>query len=297
MLLPSQPLRDLSERFDICLSGKIAPTNCDIRYRQLYWLMVFDAKGELRSACKLGEQLGVVMKQGFDVPNAFVEIVEQGIKEEHSLEQLQKAYIASKGSQQSFVALQEKVAALRGVAQMAVARFLADQAHAVADPELSRARGLLVEADACSHQVINHQAFANLRSGIVGFLHDHPDHPIALDLLQPLVQVGLKYSFDATGKCSAYASQWLQAKDKTAARQRVCKKLLALCHEAAVAARVKLKTGKPDAYDAPRLTAFLGDPKATLRILENTKTFGVFRPIHAEWRRDAEQKARRSSKM
>ncbi len=58
-MLPSQQLRDLAKTFDICLSGKKSPANCDVRYRQLYWLMVFDQEGELRSACKLGEQLGV----------------------------------------------------------------------------------------------------------------------------------------------------------------------------------------------------------------------------------------------
>ena len=47
MLLPSKEVLELSKRVDICLSGRATPKGCDIRYRQFYWLLVFDAKGEL----------------------------------------------------------------------------------------------------------------------------------------------------------------------------------------------------------------------------------------------------------
>ena len=57
MLLPSDELRELSKRVDVCLSGKTAPKGCDIRYRQLYWLMVFNDGGELMALTRVKRSL------------------------------------------------------------------------------------------------------------------------------------------------------------------------------------------------------------------------------------------------
>jgi hypothetical protein len=288
VLLPSQQLIDLSKRFSICLSGKKSPANCDIRYRQMYWLMVFDDKGELRSACRLGDQLTKVTKQGFDVPNAFVEIVEKAIDSPVSLEQVERDYLASKGSDKAFAALQAKVKDLQGVGQMHVSRFLATASAQAEDPVRSRARGLQVEADACSHQVINHGAFAKLRDGVVRFVAAHPEHPAAVELLQTLLEVGMKYTFDVEAKCRAYAQQW--SRGGQVAHERLAASLLKQAAKMITAAEAKLKNLKPGAYGHLRLQAVRGDAQVVLNGLAATKTFGVFRPIHAEWRTEAKAK-------
>ena len=294
MLLPSQQLRDLAKTFDICLSGKQSPANCDVRYRQLYWLMVFDAKGELRSACKLGEQLGVVTKQGFDVPNAFVEIVEAGSRSKTTLAGLKRAYVESRGSLASFEALREKLDEVHGVGQMGIAAFLAETADKTKDPVLSRARSLLIEAHACSHQVINYGAFSHLRQGLVEFIDEHPSHAFTPKLLQPLLDTGLKYSFDIGVKCRSYAKQW-SGGDVSEARSEL---VAALNKQVAIKlqkANKQLAELKPTAYARPQLLAVVGDAKGLLQAMETTKSYGVFRPIHAEWRREAEAKAKLSS--
>lgn len=291
MLLPSQQLRDLAATFDICLSGKEAPAGCDVRYRQLYWLMVFDQQGELRSACKLGEQLGVVTKQGFDVPNAFVEIVEQGQGSKTTLEGLKRAYLESRGSEAAFEALRNKLDELQGVGQMGIATFLHKAATKTEDPVMSRARSLLIEAHACSHQVINHGAFAHLQKGLANFIGQHPSHAFTPKLLQPLLNVGLKYSFDIEVKCRSYAEQWTSGEGRTAHGDLVA----ALNQQLAVKlqeAMKQLAELEPTAYARPRLLALVGDAKQLLQVMETTKTFGVFRAIHAEWRREAEAKQR-----
>jgi hypothetical protein len=288
VLLPSQQLVDLSKRFAICLSGKKSPANCDIRYRQMYWLMVFDDKGELRSACRLGDQLTKVTKQGFDVPNAFVEVVEQAIASPTSLEQCERDYLASNGSAKAFAALQAKVKELQGVGQMRVAGFLATASGQAKDPVRSRARGLQVEADACSHQVINYEAFAKLRDGVVEFVAAHPEHPAAAELLQPLLEVGMKYSFDLEAKCRAYAQTW--SRGDQVARKKLAARLLKQAAKMVAAAKQGLLERKPGAYGYLRLQAVCGDASAVLAGLETSKTFGVMRPIHAEWRTEAKAK-------
>jgi len=287
-LLPSPELKQLSGRFAICLSGKTSPANCDIRYRQMYWLMVFDGQGELRGACRLGDELGKVMKQGFDVPNAFVEIVEAAIDQPTSLEQLQRNYLSARGSDASYEALKEKLEQLQGVGKMRVARFLVDAKAKTEDPLRSHARGLQVEADACSRQVINYAAFAKLRDGIAEFVATNPQHPAAAELLEPLLQVGLKYSFDVASKCRAYAKLW--SSGGTEAGERRADQLLKQADELLAKAREERRGMKPRQYGLLRLQAVCGDAEAVLATLETTKTFGVFRPIHAEWRTEAKAK-------
>lgn len=289
MLLPSQQLADLSQRFSICLSGKTSPANCDVRYRQLYWLMVFDKRGELRHACRLGDELGRVTKQGFDVPNAFVEIVEGALQQPASLQQLQRDYVAAAGSQSAFEALDKKLKALQGVGQMHTAQWLAKVADNAKEPVLSRARGLMLEADACSHQVLNHAAFLHLRKGIVAFVQAHPDHTMAEQLLEPLLEVGMKYTFDVAARCRAYARQWRSA-DATVAAKKIADLLLKHGDQLVAKARLAASEMKPSDYGYLRLLAVCGDAKATLAKLASTKTLGVFRPIHEEWRAEARAK-------
>jgi len=44
---------------------------------------------------------------------------------------------------------------------------------------------------------------------------------------------------------------------------------------------------KPKQYGALRLRSRLGQGDETLAGLDATKSFGVFKPIHAEWRAEA----------
>ena len=75
-MLPSKEMIELSKHVDICLSGRTAPKGCDIRYRQLYWILVFDAKGELVSGRNLGKELTKARRKGEALPKAFVALVE-----------------------------------------------------------------------------------------------------------------------------------------------------------------------------------------------------------------------------
>ena len=256
--------------------------------------MVFDKQGELLSACPLGEKLTKVTKQGFDVPNAFVEIVEQAIKEPLSLSQAKRDYVAARGSQASFDALLAKVKALDGVGQMHVSEFLAAAKQQVDDPTRSLARGLQVEADACSHQVINHAAFQHLRDGLVAFIATYPDHPGAGELLKPLLDVSMKYSFDVLAKCRSYAKAWSRSGSK--ALERRADQLLKQAAAHVASCTKELAALEPDAYGYVRLEAVCGHAQAVVTAMKTAKSFGVFRPIHAEWRAESMAKLEASSR-
>ena len=293
VLLPSQQLAELAERYAICLSGETAPAGCDIRYRQFYWLLLFDPNGELRHACRLGEALSAGVQQGFSVADAFVEVVDAAAKKPTTLQQAQRAYVSEAGSADAFTALREKLADLQRVGQLHTAAMLTKVAAATKDPVRSVARGLILEADACSHQVISYAAFARLREGIQRFLSQHPGYDEADDLVDLLVEVGMKYSFDVAARCRELTATW-QATDSAPAQQRLAAALVARGEAAAAAARERLKAMKPDDYDRLRCLAVCGEARATLDALDATKSFGVFRPIHAAWRAAAKQRLRRA---
>ena len=292
MLLPSQELRELSERVDVCLSGKETPPGCDIRYRQFYWLMVYDERGELLSACRLSDELTKKKQQGLSLPEALVAVVEERLKVSPSLEQLERQYVAERGSQAAYDALVEKVKQIEGVGQMRVADFFVEAAAKTAVPVVSQMRGVLMRADACDHQVINHAAYAELRASIEAFLQQHPGSAHCAELLAPLLEVGMKYTFDVASRCEAYAQQWSDEAagppETLEARQALAKALRAMCKEDLKRASDRLARMKPGAYGQLRLQARLGQAQQTLDGLDATKSFGVMRPIHAEWRRDAQ---------
>ncbi|MEC7584347.1 MAG: hypothetical protein VYE77_08515 [Planctomycetota bacterium] len=292
MLLPSQELRELSERVDVCLSGKETPPGCDIRYRQFYWLMVYDERGELLSACRLSDELTKKKQQGLSLPEALVAVVEERLKVSPSLEQLERQYVEERGSQAAYDALVEKVKQIEGVGQMRVADFFVEAAAKTAVPVVSQMRGVLMRADACDHQVINHAAYAELRASIEAFLQQHPGSAHCAELLEPLLEVGMKYTFDVSGRCEAYAQQWSDEAagppETLEARQALAEELRAMCKEDLKRASERLARMKPGAYGQLRLQARLGQAQQTLDGLDATKSFGVMRPIHAEWRRDAQ---------
>lgn len=291
MLLPSKELAELSKSVDICLSGKTAPNGCDIRYRQLYWLMVFCPKGELMSACRLSPTLQAGKKLGMSVPETVVATVEKGLRADSSLEQLERRYIASKGSEAAYLALRAKVDALAGVGQMRLAAFLKTAATKSSDPALSFARGILVDAHACNHQVINHAAFAALRRSIESFVGQHPTHSSCRDLIEPLAGTALKYAFDLSAKCEAYAATWTEtptdSPESKACLARLAQQLLEYRDVAIASAEKKLAEMKPRAYGALRLRARLGQAVTTLTNLDKTRSIGVMKPIHKEWRAEA----------
>lgn len=61
----------------------------------------------------------------------------------------------------------------------------------------------------------------------------------------------------------------------------------------APAARRELAAMGPADYGYLRCLAICGDAQGTLDALASDRSFGVFLPIHAEWRSDAERKLHR----
>ena len=293
-MLPSQELRGLAKRVDICLSGRTTPEGCDIRFRQFYWLMVFDRRGELLAANRLAQGLQAQVDLGNTLPDGLVALVEEGLEATPSLEALERRYLAERGSKESHSALQEKITAMDGVAQLRVAEFLVQAAAKTRDPGLSHARGILMEADACDNQVINHAAYARLRASIEGFLKRYPGHQASASLIEPLTNVALKYTFDLAAVCDEYAGAWEgSGVDETPAAdslRRLSKQLKQRCAAELKSAAEKLRGMKPRQYGRLRLHARLGQGQATLDGLQKSRSIGVMKPIHADWRKAATAK-------
>ena len=294
-MLPSKELKDLSKRVDICLSGRVAPKGCDIRYRQMYWALVFDSKGELVAGRDLSKVLTQARRKGKALPQALVSFVDQALKKE-SLESLERRYSKQRGSADAFAAITAKVKSMDRIGQMRAASFLEQAAPDTHDPALSRARGIFLAADACRHQVINHGAFLALQTSIESFIDDHRTHPICLELIEPLFEVALRYRFDVPARCEAYAESWRSAPSNSRAERessvRLARAVLTHCQTEVDSVEPIDETD----YDAPRRVARLGQAKKLLQLLDTRKTIGVMKPIHAEWRREAAAKLDRASK-
>ena len=293
MLLPSKQLRGLARRVDICLSGRTAPTGCDIRYRQFYWLMVFDQRGELLGARRLAEGFQEQKELGNTLPDGFVTLVEECLQATPSLEDLERRYLSARGSEDAHKSLQDKVASLAGVGLFRVAQFLKDAAARTDDPGLSIARGIRMQSSACASQVISHSAYARLRKAIEEFIAQHPEHPACASLIEPLTDVALRYTFDLASVCDDYATAWSAAARGAARKplQRLARRLKEQCTTALGQAEKRIATMKPKQYGYLRLLARLGRGNATLEGLKKKRSFGVMKPIHAEWRAAAAAKA------
>ena len=77
--------------------------------------MVFDGKGELRSAYKLSDALTDGIKAGLSVPEALIATVDSGLEADCSLEELERRYVDKGGSGAAYLALREKLKQLAGV--------------------------------------------------------------------------------------------------------------------------------------------------------------------------------------
>lgn len=293
-MLPSKALKDLSKSVDICLSGKTAPEGCDIRYRQNYWLMVFDAKGELVAACDLGKELTRGKKKRQAIPDTFSAFVERALKDGQSLESFERRYVAERGSDASHAALVAKVESMDRVGQMRVVSFLERVANQTDDPVRSRVRGIQLNAAACNRQVINHGALLSLRESIESFIAERPEHPACHELIEPLCDVALKYSFDLPARCEAYAAAWNSGPHPDAAarsaRAMLSSALLRHCESEVTRGSAKLEEMDEGEYGLAKELARLGEAKRLLDVLATTKSFGVMKPIHAEWRKNARAK-------
>ena len=139
--------------------------------------------------------------------------------------------------------------------------------------------------------MINHAAFARLRGGITTFLQEHPAHDESPGLVDLLLKVGMKYSFDVEAQCRILGAPWANGA-ATPEHRRLAGLLATRSRAFVAAARRKLKEMNPSDYGYLRCLAACGEAQATLDALAKEKSFGVFRPIHAEWRRDAQQKLR-----
>ena len=294
-MLPSDELKELNNRVPICLSGKELPASCDIRYGQFFYFFTFDENGELTDVCNFSSGLAKRKKEGFPLPDAFVDMVEDSLKIKTSLASCERDYLDSNGSQESFTQLKAKLAELELMGSMRVVRLLRKNADMMASPTLTRFQALSLEIDAVSKQVINKPAIDSLASSIEDFLAANPNHDAAEELIESYLKVALKFTFDVSARCQEVADQWRTRakKDDQRAAQLLADKLTILCDKQLndVCDRIdKLKSDK--SFEAPRLYAQVGNAQKTLDSLDKTKSFGVMRPIRESWRENATAKVR-----
>ena len=93
MLLPSDELKRLHQSVPICLSGAELPGNCDIRYGQFYYFFMFNAEGELTNVADMSNGLTRRVLQGMSLPLAFLDMVDESMLIETSLDDLSLIHI------------------------------------------------------------------------------------------------------------------------------------------------------------------------------------------------------------
>jgi hypothetical protein len=289
VLLPSKELRDLSKKVSICLAGKVAPKGCDIRYRQNYWLLVFNTKSEIIGACDLGKMLTKQKGKGVAIPLAFVAFVEDALRQNESLDSIERDFIVQKGSKDALLALKTKLLSMDRVGQMRVARFLTKNAKQTKNSAWTEAKALQLSADACSHQVINFGAFSDLKKSMTTFIITNISSPMALNLIAPLLDVSLKYEFDVAAYCRSLEvklKKLAEGKDEQT-KKKIAEFARALHrhkNQSLAKTITELSESKVGDWGRPRLLAQLGRAQQLSDALKTAKSFGVMKPIHANWR-------------
>jgi hypothetical protein len=293
VLLPSAELKNLHKQVPILLSGKELPANCDIRYGQFYYFFMFNEVGELTDVADMSNGLTMRTQKGMSLPKAFLDMVAESMKITTSLASCERDYVASKGSQESFKKLTKKLDELERIGSLRVAAFLRENASLTANPMLTRQRALSVETAAVKRQVINKKAIDSLAGQIEKFLLANPSHRDAEQILENYLKIALRYSFDVPQRCRALAESWRQDANETnrAAVSRLAERLIVRGDQHVATVQSQLaKMKKKKSYDAVRLYAQIGDAEQTLKLLKETTSFPVIRPIHAAWRAKATAK-------
>lgn len=295
-MLPSNTMQELSKRFAICTTKKL-PNGYDVRYRQFYWLFIFDDRAELIHASNLSDSLTAELKKqvtGRDLPSAFREVIKNASQEELSLQDLERNYLKAKGSTATLTALTDRIDTMAGVAKMRLAQFVRKTAGSVGNPTEARATSILIQSAACNRQVINHAAFGSLRKTAMTFLEEYPSSAQAGDVRNALLDVGLRYSFDVPSKCRTLANRMSElANSNPIAKDAFLKhreSILLWSVEDNHKSHTALKKMKATDYSYGKMLARTGDSRGTLKALETGKSFGVMRPIHREWKIEAQQK-------
>lgn len=293
MLLPSLELQALHERVPICLSGNELPGNCDVRYGQFYYFFMFNAEGELTTVADMSNGLTSRVRKGMTLPAAFLDMVDESLQITESLDDCEREYLDSGGSDKAYRRLLAKLSEMERIGSMRVVKRLRDHAEQMNDPVRTRYHALSIEVSAVDKQVINKGAIDSLALSIQSFLGENPGHPAAAELIDGYLKVALRYTFDIASHCRKVAADWQQnasTRQKRAA-DRNGQLLTERCDKELVLVRAKIRKLKSDSsYDAPRLYAQLGNASKTLDVLGKVQTFGVFRPIHKAWREAAEVK-------
>lgn len=292
-MLPSQELKDLASRIGVCLSGRSVPDGCDIRYRQMSWVLVFDAKGELAAAADLAHLFSRKECEERPIPEVLVEFVEDAIMAERSLEAYLRDYFEAKGSEETFTALAEKLSSMERVAQTRIARCLEGGAARCEDPLLTKCHALLLRADACGHQVIDVVAYGSLQEDMVAFLERNPERRACRRLVEPYVEVALRYGFDLRDRCETLARRWIAGPHETAERSEgaawLATELRRCCKEEVVRLEAVLAESGGTGHGALRCYALLGRAEEVLVALNRCSVVApVLRPIYASWRALAE---------
>tara|TARA_B100000809_G_scaffold106466_1_gene104948 strand:- start:93 stop:986 length:894 start_codon:yes stop_codon:yes gene_type:complete len=293
VLLPSDELKRLHQSVPICLSGAELPGNCDIRYGQFYYFFMFNAEGELTDVADMSNGLTRRIRQGMSLPLAFLDMVDESMLIETSLDDCERAYLDSKGSTEAYRTLLDKLKQMERIGSIRVATLLRENADKMDDPVRTRFHALSIEIAAVRRQVINKKAIDSLAETIENFLAQNPGHPDANELLDAYLEVALKYSFDIAARCQAVARKWQEnpIDGKQQAARELAGRLIQRCDRHLRSIRGSIKKLKSEtSYDAPRLHAQLGGAEKTLDLLEKTQTFGVMRPIRSAWREKAEAK-------
>ena len=227
------------------------------------------------------------------LPAAFLDMVDTSLQIETSLDDCERAYLNSQGSDEAYNKLLNKLKQLERIGSLRVTALLRQNADQMENPARTRFHALSIEIAAVRRQVINKKAIDSLAKSIETFLTQNPDHENAAELLDAYLDVALKYSFGIAARCQALAHRWRDQPidGKATSARALAETLLQRCDKQVRSVREGIKKLKSEtSYGGPRLFAQLGDAAKTLELLDKTKPFGVMRPIRRAWREQAQAK-------
>ncbi len=295
-MLPSNELIDLHATVPICLSGDELPANCDLRYGQFYYFYTFNKLGELTHVSNLSKGLTERTERGVSLPVAFLELAEESLKIQKSLDSCERQYITARGTPESYRVLRNKLDELERIGSMRVAALLRKHADQMEQPELTRYHALAIEMAAVKEQVINKNSIDQLARRIEAFLTRNPDHPQTDEILKQYFQSGLKYTYGVQAHCSDLADVWRgdTENQQAAALNKLADRLEKLCRDHMYNVDKSINQLKgPNSWEAPRLYAQKGDAGKMLDALKEAVAVPVLKPIYEDWRTKAKSEFER----
>ncbi|MFC1497074.1 hypothetical protein ACFLS1_01190 [Verrucomicrobiota bacterium] len=296
VLLSTQEVKDFAKDRIICIStNRGVPKGYDVPYPQFCWVFTFNKAGELTDTWS-DKYLNQTHKNIEDKLGGkkFAQLMTRSLSKK-SLQELEREYLDSKGSDAAYQALSNKIIEMQTNRHRTARLFrkMANDKNASEEVrEASRIRAFLMLAAVTHRQVINTTHNDAVYKEARELVMLYPGHPEALNIVAWFFKVGCLYKFDIPAKCAETIKEWESselAAEKRKAMTYCVNKLNELRKDWQKQAEIDLANEK---YSLQDPAVALGRADIVVRVYENRERrwYGLMRRMIPVWYKEAKEK-------